>query len=163
MTSMDTSTYAFLGSFLHKKMLNIVFTDQVGIKTNIIQTGFIVNEWTFIIIIIIWGRVLILREIKLKTFLQALKSILDLINRVHLCLVLKLTLGWCFLNISVLSSCGCYTALELTSLSSLGGLFWQQLAFLGTCPHFHHGCSYPHRLLCYCCYSHHFCQDPGVF
>lgn len=55
MTSTGTSTFAFLGPFLHKKILNIVFSDWVGIKTNIIQTGFIVNEWTFIIIIVISG------------------------------------------------------------------------------------------------------------
>lgn len=53
MTSTGTSTFAFLGPFLHKKILNIVFSDWVGIKTNIIQTGFNVNEWTFIIIIVI--------------------------------------------------------------------------------------------------------------
>lgn len=66
--------FAFMGPFLHEKILKLVFYDCVGPDC--------IYSYTFIIIRVIFG-ILILRGIKIRMFLWALNSILGPMNCAH--------------------------------------------------------------------------------
>lgn len=59
----------YFGSFLHKKILKIVFYDSIGIKKNILQAGLII-----IYSLLLYSFFLLfLKDIKIKTFLWSLE------------------------------------------------------------------------------------------
>lgn len=62
--SRDTYDFCLHGPFLPLKILKIIFYDGIGIKTNTIQTGFIVMYHEYYIHVFL----LILKGIKIKTF-----------------------------------------------------------------------------------------------